>query len=124
MLCIVGTWLYEDINDSELLLPGYQLYRLDCSRHGGGIMMYVCSSPPTTFRPVWMYYNADFFQASDIIRQIDWDSLLLDDLDHSTELWTKNFFVIMKECIPHRDLSLKRRNLPWITKNIIRYMQK
>ena len=44
LLCIVETWLCEDINDSELLLPGYQLYRLDCNRHGGGIMIYVCSS--------------------------------------------------------------------------------
>ena len=81
-------------------------------------------STPTTFRRVWMYHNADFSQASDIIRQTDWDSLLSDDLDHSTELWTKKFLDIMKECIPHRDLSLKRCNLPWITKNIIRYMQK
>ena len=80
-------------------------------------------STQTTFRHVWMYHNADFSQTSDIIRQTDWGSLCSDDLDHSTELWT-NKFLIMKECILHRDLSLKRCNLPWITKNIIRYMQK
>ena len=41
LLCIVETWLCEDINDSELLLPGYQLYRLDPNRHEGGIMICV-----------------------------------------------------------------------------------
>ena len=80
-------------------------------------------STQTTFRHVWMYHNAAVSQASDITRQTDWGSLCSDDLDHSTELWTKKF-LIMKECILHRDLSLKRCNLPWITKNIIRYMQK
>ena len=41
LLCIVETWLCDDINDSELLLPGYQLYRLDGNRHEGGIMICV-----------------------------------------------------------------------------------
>ena len=89
---------------------------LSLSDHLGVSIVLKCNSSrrstPTTFRRVWMYHNADFSQAPDIIRQTAWDSLLSDDLDHSTELWTKKFLDIMKECIPHRDLSLKRCNLP------------
>ena len=29
------------ITDSEISLPDYQLYRLDCNRHGGGVLMHV-----------------------------------------------------------------------------------
>ena len=33
-MCVVETWLGEEITDSEISLPDYQLYRL---RHGGGV---------------------------------------------------------------------------------------
>ena len=41
VVCIVETWLSEEITDSEISLPDYQLYRLDRNRHGGGVLMYV-----------------------------------------------------------------------------------
>ncbi len=44
VICIVETWLCEDISDQELLLSSYQLFRLDRNRHGGGVLMYVKSN--------------------------------------------------------------------------------
>ena len=43
MICIVETWLCADVLllDSEIALPGYQVYRKDRNRHGGGILIYV-----------------------------------------------------------------------------------
>ena len=41
---IVETWLSGDILDSEVSLQGYQLFRLDRNRHGGGVLMYVKNS--------------------------------------------------------------------------------
>ena len=37
IICIIETWLSEDVMDDELLLPDYQIHWLDCNRHGGGI---------------------------------------------------------------------------------------
>ena len=34
------TWLCNDISNNEIMIPGYQLYRLDRNRHGGGVLMY------------------------------------------------------------------------------------
>ena len=34
---IVETWLDHSISDNELLVPNYQLFRLDKNRHGGGM---------------------------------------------------------------------------------------
>lgn len=78
-----------------------------------------CNKP----RRIWIYQDADFTKACELIQLTDWDSLLSDDVNLSTELWSKKFLDIMKECIPQQDLK-KRRNLPWLTKNIVRHMRK
>ena len=44
MICIVETWLSEVVTDYELLLPYYQIHRLDRNRHGGGVVLYVHNS--------------------------------------------------------------------------------
>ena len=38
------TWLSSEISDSEILIPNYMSFRLDRSRHGGGIAVFVKSS--------------------------------------------------------------------------------
>ena len=56
IVCITETWLNEDVLDSEICIPNYQLVRLDQDRHGGGIALYIanylsysliCSGPDT-----------------------------------------------------------------------------
>ena len=44
IVCIVESWLSEDIEDSELKIPDYQVLRLDRNRHGGGILIFVHNS--------------------------------------------------------------------------------
>ena len=41
VICIVETWLCADVLDSEIALPGYQVYGRDRNRHGGGVLIYV-----------------------------------------------------------------------------------
>ena len=41
IICIVESWLCVDIPDSEVGIPGYQLFRKDRSRHGGGVLLYI-----------------------------------------------------------------------------------
>ncbi len=43
VVCVVETWLSNEITDSEISLEGYVTYRLDRNRHGGGVIMYVHS---------------------------------------------------------------------------------
>jgi len=43
IICIVETWLDNEITDNEVCLVNYQLFRLDRNRHGGGIAIYVRS---------------------------------------------------------------------------------
>ena len=36
IISIVQSWLCTDIPDTEICIPGYQLFRKDRNRHGGG----------------------------------------------------------------------------------------
>ena len=41
IICVVETWLDETVLDSEISIQNYSLCRLDRSRHGGGVLIYV-----------------------------------------------------------------------------------
>ena len=70
ILCVVETWLYEDIRDSELYLPGYQLYRLDQSRHGGGVLIYVNHALPCKVLIKGGPFNLEFIALSVFIARL------------------------------------------------------
>ena len=42
-VCIVESWLDNDIQNSELCINGYDVVRLDRNRHGGGVLLYINS---------------------------------------------------------------------------------
>ena len=35
------SWLSDEINDNEIFIPGFQIFRNDRNRHGGGVLIYV-----------------------------------------------------------------------------------
>lgn len=41
VICIVESWLSEEIADDEVSIDDYQLIRLDRNRHGGGALLYI-----------------------------------------------------------------------------------
>ena len=43
ILCVVETWLCNDISDCKVAIPNYTVTRFDRNRHGGGIAFYVRS---------------------------------------------------------------------------------
>ena len=49
VICVVESWLSEDVSNDELFIPGYDIFRCDRDRHGGGILIFVkselCASP-------------------------------------------------------------------------------
>ena len=43
IVCIVETWLDNTVFNSEIAIQGYSIHRLDRSRHGGGLLIFVKS---------------------------------------------------------------------------------
>ena len=74
-------------------------------------------------RSVWLYKDADFNRACELIEETDWDSLLSENVDESTVRWTERYLAIMEQCIPRHSVR-RKHNLPWLTTNIVRHIRK
>jgi len=74
-------------------------------------------------RVIWKYAQADFGKACEMIDDTDWDRLLTDDINESLGNWQAKFMGIIEDCVPKKVLP-KRRNLPWMTRNLTRAMRK
>ena len=46
IICIVESWLDPSILDNEISIVNYSLVRLDRSRHGGGVLLYIKDNLP------------------------------------------------------------------------------
>ena len=51
IICIVETWLSSEITDCKISIPGFQLFRYDRNRHGGGVFAYVSNMFSVTVLP-------------------------------------------------------------------------
>ena len=74
-------------------------------------------------RTIWKYAQADFTKASSLIDNTSWDSVLTGDVNESLAKWEAKYMEIMELCIPKSPLP-KRRNLPWLTKDIRRAIRR
>jgi len=74
-------------------------------------------------RTIWRYAQADFARACSLIDATDWDSLLTGDVNESLANWEAKYMEIIELCIPKKSLP-KRRNLPWLTKDLNRAIRK
>ena len=44
IICLVETWICEDVFDSEIHIPNCSILRLYGNRHGGGVALYIRNS--------------------------------------------------------------------------------
>ena len=54
IFCITKIKLSSDVDDSDLSIPGFALFRSDRNRHGGGVAIYCCES----LRPKRILYES------------------------------------------------------------------
>ena len=76
-----------------------------------------------TSRTIWRYKDADYAKACQMIDKIELDGLLHEhDVDRSAINWNNKFKEVMSTCISQQSLK-RRRNAPWLTKNISRHIR-
>ena len=101
--------------------------QLSNSDHLGLLLsMKHCSGPSVSHprRTVWRYKLADFERANDLICDLDVDELLnSSNIQQSWENLKAAFLDVMEQCIPKAVLPQKR-NLPWLTKEIIQLIRR
>ena len=70
---------------------------------------------------IWRYNHA---LPNDLLCELDSDSIIVKWNPNATWInWQNSFLEIMHTCIPRSSLS-KRKNLPWLSKQIIQLMRK
>ena len=74
-------------------------------------------------RTIWKYAQADFTKACSLIEATNWESLLTGDVNQALTNWEAKYMEIMELCIPKKPLP-KRRNLPWLTKELTKGIRK
>ena len=76
-----------------------------------------------TSRTIWRYKDADFAKACQMIDKMEWDGLLHEDnVDRSAINWNNKFMEVKSTYIPQQSLK-RRRNVPWLTKNISQHIR-
>ena len=75
------------------------------------------SVPKTQPRTIWRYDHADFQTANELLENVDWESLIVDDIDVAWQNWETKFMSIMDQCVPKTTLPAKK-NLPWLSKEL------
>ena len=59
-------------------------------------------------RTIWRYDHADFQTANELLETVDWESLIVDDIDVAWQNWETKFMSIMDQCVPKTTLPAKR----------------
>ena len=78
----------------------------------------------TPRRIIWRYNLANFELANDLLCDIDFDEILdPGDIEESWRHFKTIFMEVMEQCIPKSVLP-QRRNLPWLSKEIIQLIKK
>ena len=98
------------------------------SDHNGLMLRWAWKQPgnrnKTKPRQIWRYAHGDFERANDILSSVDWDQLIdPTDVNQSLLNWEQYFMNVMESCIPKGVLP-RRKNVPWLSKNMHRAMQK
>ena len=82
------------------------------------------AAKPCKSRMVWLYRQGDYEKACRMIEETVWSNILTgDNISKAAANWTERFLAIMEECIPRRYLR-KRRNLPWLSRDILQLIRK
>ena len=110
------------LNESSIIPP------IANSDHNGLLLTwnwrFSLNSTKPTARTVWKYSHADFNRANELLTDTNWEQLLdTPDVNQALQNWESTFMSIMESCIPKCTLP-RRKNLPWLSKNLKRAMQK
>ena len=72
---------------------------------------------PKNYQGIWRYANADFQAANQLLEAVDWESLIVDDIDVAWQSWEREFMGVMHQCVPKSTLPAKK-NLPWLSREL------
>ena len=74
-------------------------------------------------RQVWRYSHADYDALAVLLDDLDWDTILINDVNSSWTRWKNSFLYAVGRCIPKVTIKSEKR-VPWVTHAIKQAMRK
>lgn len=100
---------------------------LGSSDHNGilaNIKARTAQRPPQQPRQIWRYQHGNFELANELLSQVNTSDIFSEnDINITLRNFQTHFMELMERCIPRCALP-RRKNLPWLTKQIIQLMHK
>ena len=92
------------------------------SDHNGLLLQWISklSRNQTIVKPrqIWKYAQGDFERVNNLLSSVNWEQLIdHNDVNESLVTWENYFMNVMESCIP-KGILFKRKNIPWLSKNI------
>jgi len=80
--------------------------------------------PRIPWRSVWCYSLGNFNKASEILYDVDWDTVTNEsDIDLCWSNWQRTYLSIISQCVPQKLLP-RKKHLPWISLPILKAIRK
>ena len=73
---------------------------------------------------LWDYRRMDTDKLIRLLTDTDWDTILDCDTDEATEKFTETFLNAANAAIPHRNITIKSTDKPWVTSELKKNIRK
>jgi hypothetical protein len=97
------------------------------SKHATVFMEFQITYPrdKSYMRQVWDYSKGQYNNLNVAINNYPWDTILNDEqhIDEKASKWTNTYLSLCAEHIPNREIRVRPRDLPWITKDCKRLIR-
>ena len=148
IIAITESWANSSICNTQLAIPGYKLMcrkdRIDTSNgRGGGILVYaktnsICHeiATPTDMvqsaamqirltdhsHSIWNFKHARFEEMRDILRNIQWREILINDIETDWNVFKSTLTAICNQYIPMKTIK-EIKQPPWLKRETLRLVR-
>ena len=75
-------------------------------------------------REIWLYNQGDFNRLRQRIAEFDWETVKSEAVNLYASNFTDQLINLSKDCIPHKHIRVRLKDLPWINSSIRKLMRK
>ena len=85
---------------------------------------YPFNSFNTVTRKVWLYNKADYAKLNQLISEENWNFIDIVNVNDATVKFNETLLKLMKECIPNKEVTIRKNDKPWYDSEIRKYSRK
>ena len=73
---------------------------------------------------IWLFENGDYNEFRQAVSDYDWNTIIKDDVNLYANVLTHTLINLSEQYIPHKNVTIRPQDLPWIDDSIRKLMRK